>query len=168
MSSDNVLLETGALVVANFGILIGTVCLPFAASFLLDGIVRILRGDGPKLFLRVLALVVVLAVGGYSLWQFGISYPRVDLEGPALSGSVALYLVAVATVLALVGFVLRTVKLLRRARREADRLQYMQLSPQFRRIGSEPGVVPGDGRQANPVSGEGSSAEDPWLTHPSQ
>jgi hypothetical protein len=128
VSSDNVLLETGALVVANFGLLIGTVCLPFAASFLLDGIVRILRGDGPKLFLRALALVVVLAVGGYGLWRFGLSDPGAAPEGPALMGPAALYLLAGSTALALVGFVLRTVKLLRNARREEERLQYIQMS----------------------------------------
>ncbi|WP_206750258.1 hypothetical protein [Cryobacterium sandaracinum] len=51
------------------------------------------------------------------------------MERPALMVTVSLYLVAVSTVLALIGFVLRTVRLLRDARREADRLQYMQLSP---------------------------------------
>ena len=122
------LLGTGALIVAHCGILIGTVVVPFAASFLLDGIVRILRGDGPKLFLGVLALVVVLAVGGYGLWQFGISDPGAAPEGPVLSGPVVLYLLAGSTVLALVGFVLRTVKLLRNARREEERLQYIQMS----------------------------------------
>jgi hypothetical protein len=50
-------------------ILMGTVCLPFAASFLLDGIVQLLRGDGPKLFLGSLGLVVLLAGAGYALWQ---------------------------------------------------------------------------------------------------
>lgn len=129
MSSDNVLLATGALVVAHCGILMGTVCLPFAASFLLDGIVQLLRGDGPKLFLGSLGLVVLLAGAGYALWQFGAGYPGVEMERPALMVAVALYLVAVSTVLALIGFVLRTVRLLQNARREADRLQCLQMSP---------------------------------------
>ena len=128
MGSDNVLLATGALIVAHCGVLIGTVCVPFAASFLLDGIVQILRGDGPRVFKGALALVVLLAVGGYLLWLVGNSYPGVASEGPAFLGMVALVLLAASTVLALAGFVLRTVKLLRNARRDADRLQYMHMS----------------------------------------
>ncbi|TFC59574.1 hypothetical protein E3O62_09265 [Cryobacterium sp. TMT2-15-1] len=165
MSSDNVLLETGALLVAHTGILIGTVCLPFAVSFLLDGIVQILRGDGPQVFRSALALVVFFAGGGYLLWQSGISYAGADQEGPALMGTVALALLAFSTVMALVGFVVRTVKLLRNARRAEERLQHLQMSPQFRLTGRGPADSPRDDGQVSPILGDAQSAVGPWALH---
>ena len=165
MSSDNVLLGTGALLVAHTGILIGTVCVPFAASFLLDGIVRILRGDGPKLFRRTLALVVVLAGGGYLLWWFGSSYSGVDAGRQPLMVTIALSLLALSTVLALVGFAVRTVKLLRNARQAEERLQHTQMSPQFRLTSRGLADSPSDDGQISPLD-DTQPAVDPWAVHP--
>jgi len=165
MSSDNVLLGTGALLVANTGILIGTVCLPFAASFLLDGIVQILRGDGPKVFQVALARVVVLAVGGYLLWRLGNSYAGVDAGRQPLMVTIALSLLLLSTVLALVGFVVRTVKLLRNARQAADRLLNIQLSPQFRPTGRGPADEPREDAQISPLD-DAQGSVDPWAVHP--
>ena len=116
MSSEDLLLDIGALVVAYIGILIGTVAMPFSASFILDGIVELLRGNGPKLFVLALAFTAVLAGGGFFLWQFGCGNPTVTAVTLASMAVVTQYLLTFSTVLALVGFGARMVKLPSRSR----------------------------------------------------
>ncbi|TFD70519.1 hypothetical protein [Cryobacterium fucosi] len=113
MTSEELLVDIGALVVAYFGILIGTVGLPFVASFILDGIVQLLRGRGPKLFVLALFFSAVLAGGGYLLWKFGTGNPTVTAPTLTSMATVATYLLTISIVLALIGFVARSVKLLR-------------------------------------------------------
>ncbi|TFB99512.1 MULTISPECIES: hypothetical protein [unclassified Cryobacterium] len=96
-----------------------TVALPFVASYLLDGIVQVLRNNGLKLFLAALAMSVVVAFGGYLLWQYGVSNPPVTPETLASMGMVAQMLATYSTALALFAFVIRTVSLLWKTRRRA-------------------------------------------------
>ena len=112
MSSDDLVFGIGAQVVAYVGIVMGSVAMPFAASFLLDGIVQLLRGNGPKLFVLAFAFTAVLSGGGYALRQFGAGNPTAAPAMEALMFTVAKYLITFSTVLALVGFGSRTVKLL--------------------------------------------------------
>ena len=116
MSSEDLLFAIGVQVIAYGGILIGTVALPVAASFLLDGIVQLLRGNGPKLFVLALVMAAVLAGVGYLLWQFGIGHPSVTPATQAVMATVAQYLLTISTVLALLGFVFRTAQLLGKIR----------------------------------------------------
>ena len=116
MSSEDLLFGIGALVVAYSGILIGTVGLPFMASFILDGIVELLRGNGPKLFVLAFAFSAMLAGCGYALWHFGTGNPTVT-SGTLASMAVATqYLLTFSIVFALIGFGVRMVKLPSRAR----------------------------------------------------
>ncbi|TFD19925.1 hypothetical protein [Cryobacterium sp. TMT2-23] len=107
------------MLVAYCGILVGTVFLPFVASFLLDGLVQIARGNGPKMFLAAFAMTAVFAGGGYALWRIGTGNPLVTSVTLAGMLTVAQYLLTISTVLASLGFVSRTAKLLWKTRRAA-------------------------------------------------
>jgi hypothetical protein len=109
----------GSLLVAYGGIMLMTVALPFVASYLLDCIVQVLRNNGLKLFLAALAMTVVVAGGGYLLWQYGVSNPPVTPETLASMGMVAQMLATYSTALALFAFVIRTGSLLWKTRRRA-------------------------------------------------
>ena len=114
--TEDLLFDIGALVVAYFGILIGTVAMPCSASFILDGIVEFLRGYGPKLFVLALAFTALLAGFGYFLWQFGIGNPTVTSVTLASMAVATQYLLTFSILLALLGFGFRMVKLLSRSR----------------------------------------------------
>ncbi|MBC7592198.1 MAG: hypothetical protein H7226_14310 [Salinibacterium sp.] len=106
----------GALIAAYGGILVLTVPLPFVASFLLDGVVQVLRGNGLKLFLAAVGMTVVTAFVGYFLWQYGSSNPPMVSSTLASIGTMGKMLLTFSTALALVAFVSRTVKLLWKTR----------------------------------------------------
>lgn len=116
MNSADLLFDIGALVVAYSGILIGTVAMPFSASFILDGIVELLRGNGPKLFVLALAFTALLTGCGYVLWQFGTGNPTVTSVTLASMAVAIQYLLTFSILLALLGFGLRMVTLLSRSR----------------------------------------------------
>ncbi|TFC84040.1 hypothetical protein E3T28_03680 [Cryobacterium sinapicolor] len=109
----------GALLFAYVGIMVMTVFLPFVASFLLDGVVQVLRGNGLKFFLAALGLTVLFALAGYLLWQYGINNPPLPSSTLVSMGTMAQMLLAFSTALALVAFVSRTAKLLWKTRRAA-------------------------------------------------
>ncbi|TFC36231.1 hypothetical protein [Cryobacterium sp. TMT2-42-4] len=119
MSSEDVLAGFSGLLVAYCGILVGTVFLPFVASFLLDGIVQILRGNGPKMLLGAFSISAVLAGIGYVLWHIGTENPSVTLVTLGSMSTVAQYLLTFSTALALLAFLSRTAKLLWKTRRAA-------------------------------------------------
>ena len=109
----------GALFAAYGGIIAMTVCLPFVASFILDGVVQVLRSNGLKVLLAALGLTVLFALGGYLLWQYGINNPPLPSSTLESMGTMAQMLLTFSTVLALAAFVSRTVKLLWKTRRAA-------------------------------------------------
>jgi len=116
VSSEGLLFNIGALVVAYSGIVLGSVGMPFVASFILDGVVQLLRGKGPKLFVLAFVFAAVLAGGGYALWQVGTGNPTVTAGTLESMAVVTQYLLTFSIVFALVGFAVRMVKLLSRAR----------------------------------------------------
>ena len=109
----------GTLLAAYGGILVMTVFLPFVASFLLDGVVQVLRSNGLKLFLAALAMTVLVALGGYLLWQYGSTNPPLPSTTLVSMGTLAQMLLTFSTLLAAVAFVIRTTKLLWKTRRAA-------------------------------------------------
>jgi hypothetical protein len=117
VSSEDLLVDIGALVVAHSGIVLGSVGMLFMASFILDGIVELLRGKGPKRFVLAFVLTAVLAGGGYALWRFGTGNPTVTAGTLESMAVVTQYLLTFSIVFALVGFAVRMVKLLSRAHR---------------------------------------------------
>lgn len=109
----------GGLLLAYVGIFAITVCLPFVASFLLDGIVQVFRNKGLKLFLAAVGMTVLVALVGYLLWEYGSNNPPVAISTLMSMGTVARMLLTFSTALALVAFVSRTARLLWKARRAA-------------------------------------------------
>jgi hypothetical protein len=108
-----------ALFAAYGGMLVMTVCLPFVASFLLDGMVQVLRNNGLKLFLGAVGLTVGVAVIGFLMWLYGTNNPPLassTMDGMAMT---ARLLLTFSTALALIAFMSRTVKLLWKTRRAA-------------------------------------------------
>ncbi|TFC33161.1 hypothetical protein E3O55_04175 [Cryobacterium sp. MDB1-18-2] len=116
MSSEDLLFNIGALVVAYSGIVVGSVATPFMASFILDGIVQLLRGNGLKLFVLALVFTAVVAGGSFALWKFGTGNPTVTAGTLESMAVVTQYLLTFSIVFALGGFAVRMVKLLSRAR----------------------------------------------------
>jgi hypothetical protein len=55
------------------GFVIAGILLPIAASIVLDGIVYLARGRGPKVLLIAGGITVVLAMVNYFAWQSGIA-----------------------------------------------------------------------------------------------
>ena len=109
----------GASLAAYGGIIVLTVFLPFIASFILDGVVQVLRSNGLKFFLAALGLTGVFALAGYLLWQYGINNPPLPSSTLESMGTMAQMLLTFSTVLALAAFVSRTAKLLWKTRRAA-------------------------------------------------
>jgi hypothetical protein len=115
MSPDSL----GALLAAYGGIIVMTVFLPFIASFILDGVVQVLRSNGLKVLLAALGLTVAFALAGYLLWRYGINNPPLASSTLESMGTMAQMLLTFSTALALAAFVSRTAKLLWKARRAA-------------------------------------------------
>ncbi|MBG6212117.1 hypothetical protein RCH23_000031 [Cryobacterium sp. CAN_C3] len=109
----------GALLAAYGGIMVLTVCLPFVASFILDGVVQVLRSNGLKVFLAAVGMTVLLALGGYLLWQYGINNPPLPPSTLESMGTLAKMLLTFSSALALAAFVSRTLRLLWKTRRAA-------------------------------------------------
>jgi hypothetical protein len=110
-----------ALFAACAGILVMTVCLPFVASYLLDGIVQVLRNNGLKLFLGAAGMTVLVAFVALLLWHFGSNNPPLAPSTLELMGTVARMLLTFSTALALLAFAIRTASLLWKSRRAAAR-----------------------------------------------
>ncbi|SEN30114.1 hypothetical protein [Cryobacterium luteum] len=90
--------------------------LPFAASWMLDGVVQIFRGNGLKLFFMGLGFAVLVAGTGYFARQYGLDAsdaPASSIEG---LNSLAQTILTFTVPLALIAFAARTIKLLLKSR----------------------------------------------------
>jgi hypothetical protein len=108
-----------ALLAAHSGMVVLTVGLPFVASFLLDGVVQMLRNNGLKLFLSAAGMTVLVALVGFLLWLFGTNNPPLAPSTMQGMGAAAQWLLTFSTALALLAFVSRTARLLWKTRRAA-------------------------------------------------
>lgn len=108
-----------ALFAAYGGMLLMTVGLPFVASFLLDGVIQILRNNGLKLFLGAAGMTVLVALVGFLLWLYGTNNPPLAPSTMEGMGAAAQLLLTFSTALALLAFVSRTARLLWKTRRAA-------------------------------------------------
>lgn len=90
--------------------------LPFAASWLLDGVVQILRHNGLKLFWMALAFTILVAGAGYLAQQYKLSAFDVPAESAAATDPLAPMILSFSIPLALILFAARTIKLLRKSR----------------------------------------------------
>jgi hypothetical protein len=109
----------GALLVAYSGILVLVVPLPFVASYLLDGVVQVLRNNGLKLFLGAAGLTALVALVGCLFWMYGSSNAFLAPSSLESLGTMAQMLLLISTSLALIAFVSRTSRLLWKSRRAA-------------------------------------------------
>jgi hypothetical protein len=109
----------GALLVAYSGILVLVVGLPFVASYLLDGVVQVLRNNGLKLFLGAVGMTVLVALVGYLFWRYGSTNASLAPSTLESMGTMAQMLLTFSTGLALIAFVSRTARLLWKSRRAA-------------------------------------------------
>jgi hypothetical protein len=64
------------LIVAYGGIWVLTGLLPFVATFLFDGVVQLLRHNGPRYFFFALGMTVVVASLGSSFINTALAAPR--------------------------------------------------------------------------------------------
>jgi uncharacterized membrane protein len=108
-----------ALFAAYGGMLVITVCLPFVASFLLDGVVQLLRNNGLKYFLGAAGMTVLVALVGFLLWQYGSNNPPLASSTLESMGTVAQMLLTFSAALAIIAFLSRTVRLFWKTRRAA-------------------------------------------------
>lgn len=108
-----------ALFAAYGGMLVMTVCLPFVASYLLDGVIQVLRNNGLKLFLGAAGMTTLVALVGFLMWLYGTNNPPLAASALESMGTAAQMLLTFSTVLALIAFVSRTAKLLWKVRRVA-------------------------------------------------
>jgi hypothetical protein len=119
MDSNDVLSGVSLLIVAYSGIFVLTGLLPFVATFLLDGVVQLLRHRGLRFFFLALGATVVVAVLGFFLYQYGISSSAItsaSLAGLTVLGG---WFLTFSVPLAVIAFLIRTGKLLLRSRRAA-------------------------------------------------
>jgi hypothetical protein len=91
--------------------------LPIVAAFLLDGVVQVLRRNGPRYVLLALGMTAAVAVVGYIMYQYGISSPAVTPANRASVTHVGSMFLTFSIPLALLAFLIRTGKLLLSKRR---------------------------------------------------
>lgn len=107
------------LVVAYGGIFVLAGLLPFVATFLLDGVVQVLRHNGLRYFFLALGMTVVVAVVGVLIYQYGISSPEMTSANLASVTMLGGMFLTFSIPLALFAFLIRTGKLLLGKRRPA-------------------------------------------------
>ncbi|TFD10921.1 hypothetical protein E3T35_09980 [Cryobacterium sp. TMT1-2-2] len=84
--------------------------LPFVASLFLDGVVQVLRSNGLKVFGIALALTLLVAGAGFFVLQYGLSVPGIPANSTSAMNSLAQTILTFTFPLALVAFVVRTIK----------------------------------------------------------
>ena len=90
--------------------------LPFVASWMLDGIVQVLRRNGLKMFWMALAFTIVVAVAGYLARQYGLGASDVSAASISAMSSLAQTFLMFTIPISLMAFVGRTIKLMRKSR----------------------------------------------------
>lgn len=90
--------------------------LPFVASWMLDGVVQVLRHNGLKLFGMALGFTVLVAGAGYLARQYGLRASDVSAASISAMTSLAQTFLMFTIPISLVAFVTRTIKLLRKSR----------------------------------------------------
>ncbi|WP_166788144.1 hypothetical protein [Cryobacterium glaciale] len=90
--------------------------LPFVASWLLDGVVQVIRHNGLKLFWMALGFTVVVAGAGYFVRQYGLGASDVSAESISVMNSLAKTFLMFTIPISLIAFIMRTIKLLRKSR----------------------------------------------------
>ena len=90
--------------------------LPFVASWLLDGVLQVLRSNGLKLFWMALGFSVLVAVTGYFSQQYALNASNVPAESTAAMNSLAQTILRFTIPVALIAFTARTIRLLIRSR----------------------------------------------------
>ena len=93
------------------GVLVLAGILPFIASWMLDGVVQVLRSNGLKLFLMGTGFTVLVAAAGIFVLQYGLNVTG-DSEPTAAVASLAQTILMFTLPLALIAFAIRTIKLL--------------------------------------------------------
>ena len=119
MTSNEVLSGISLLFVAYGGMFVLAGLLPFVATFLLDGVVQVLRSNGLRYFFLALGMTVVVAVVGYIIYQYGINSPAMTSANLASVTRVGGIFLTFSIPLALIAFLIRTGKLLFKSRRTA-------------------------------------------------
>ena len=119
MTSNDVLSGTSLLFVAYGGMFLLAGLLPFVATFLLDGVVQVLRNNGLRYFFLALGMTVLVAVVGYFIYQYGVSSPAMTSANLASITMVGGFFLTFSIPLALIAFLVRTGKLMLQNRRAA-------------------------------------------------
>ena len=119
MTSNDLLSGVSLLIVAYGGMFVLAVLLPFVATFLLDGVVQVLRHNGMRYFFLALGLTAAVAGVGYFIYQTGINGPAMTSANLASITMVGGFFLTFSIPLALIAFLIRTGKLLLRNRRAA-------------------------------------------------
>ena len=119
MTSSNLLSGISSLVVAYGGMFVLAGLLPIVAAFVLDGVVQVLRNNGLRFFLLAVGLTVVVAGVGYVVYQYGSNSNMMTAANQASVSNVGRLFLTFSIPLALLAFLMRTVKLLSRNRRSA-------------------------------------------------
>ncbi|TFD50268.1 hypothetical protein E3T55_10215 [Cryobacterium frigoriphilum] len=115
--SSNVVTDTlTSQFAAIGGVMLLAGILPFVASWMLDGVVQLLRRNGPKLFLMGLGFTVLAGGGGYFALQYGLGIQGVPVDSTSAMKTLAQTILMFTIPLALIAFVIRTVKRLVKSR----------------------------------------------------
>jgi len=88
--------------------------LPFVASWLLDGVVQVLRNNGLKLFWMALGFTILVAGAGYFARQYGLGAADISAASISAMSSLAQTCLLFTIPLALILFAGRTIKLMRK------------------------------------------------------
>jgi len=119
MGSTDLPAQFTFLLAAYGAVILLTVFLPFIASFILDGIVLIIRKRGPRgLFLAVAFSIVVAVAGGLAL-QYGLNGMENSAASAPSMALVAQMLLTFSIPLATAAFLVRTASQFFKARRRA-------------------------------------------------
>ena len=98
------------------GVMLLAGILPFAASWMLDGIVQVFRRNGLKLFLMGFGFTVLVGGVGYFALVYGLGVQGLPFDSMSSMKTLAQTILTFTIPLAVIAFVIRTIKLLVKSR----------------------------------------------------
>lgn len=121
MTSTDFLSSLLPVVAAYSAVFVLAGVLPFVLAFHLDGVVQIVRGNGPTALIAAFVMSVVIAMAGYFALRYAAAQPQVTpVMVTSLTTMAPLFLVC-SVPLASIAFIVRTVKFVRTGPRRRQR-----------------------------------------------